>query len=152
MEIYQNPASLRVADFIGNPRVNFVEGTGQRQADGSLIVISQLGQTVFSRELFTGEMSQAPQFDCVIGIRPEKVRIYRDSGEGRIEGHIYSVQSAGSDTTVHVKVGTVNILVKEMGIRFYEMDQKVYLEIEPDKSNLFDKATGHLVKRAVLDE
>ncbi len=152
MEIYQNPSSLRVADFIGNPRVNFVEGTGRRQADGSLKVASQLGETLFAQELFTGEMSQEPQFDCVIGIRPEKVRIHRESGEGRIEGHIYSVQSAGSDTTVHVKVGTVNILVKEMGIRFYEMDQKVYLEVEPDKANLFDKATGRLVKKAVLDE
>ncbi len=152
MEIYQNPASLRVADFIGNPRVNFVEGTGQRLAEGGLKVVSRLGETVFSQELFTGEMPQAPQFDCVIGIRPEKVVIHRTAGEGRIEGRIYSVQSAGSDTTVHVKVGTENILVKEMGIRFYDMDQKVYLEVDPDKANLFDKATGRLVKKAVLDE
>jgi len=27
----------------------------------------------------------------------------------------------------------------------------VYLEIDPDKANLFDKKTGSLIKQAVLD-
>lgn len=34
MEIYQNPISLRVADFIGNPKSNFVEGKAVREPPG----------------------------------------------------------------------------------------------------------------------
>lgn len=151
MDIYQNPVSLRVADFIGNPRVNFVKGTGAMEGEGSLKVSSQLGETVFSSRLFTEDMPREYSGECVIGIRPEKVKIFREAAPGRIEGHVYSVQSAGSETTVHVKVGTENILVKEIGIRFYDVDQKVYLEIDPDKANLFDKESGRLIKKAVLD-
>lgn len=151
MDIYQNPVSLRVADFIGNPRVNFVKGTGAMEEGGSLKVSSQLGETVFSSRLFTEDMPREYSGECVIGIRPEKVKIFREAAPGRIEGHVYSVQSAGSETTVHVKVGTENILVKEIGIKFYDVDQKVYLEIDPDKANLFDKESGRLIKKAVLD-
>lgn len=151
MDIYQNPVSLRVADFIGNPRVNFVKGTGAMEGEGSLKVSSQLGETVFSSRLFTEDMPREYSGECVIGIRPEKVKIFREAAPGRIEGHVYSVQSAGSETTVHVKVGTENILVKEIGIKFYDVDQKVYLEIDPDKANLFDKESGRLIKKAVLD-
>lgn len=151
MEVYQNPVSLQVADFIGNPRVNFVDGKAKKQADGSLTVTSQLGEQSFSEKLFTEDMPKEAEFDCVIGIRPEKVKICREAAPGRVEGRIYSVQSAGSDTTVHIKVNGTNILVKEMGIRFYDVDETVWLEIEPDKANLFEKANGRLVKRAVLD-
>lgn len=151
MDIYQNPVSLRVEDFIGNPRVNFVKGTGAMEEGGSLKVSSQLGETVFSSRLFTEDMPGEYSGECVIGIRPEKVKIFREAAPGRIEGHVYSVQSAGSETTVHVKVGTENILVKEIGIKFYDVDQKVYLEIDPDKANLFDKESGRLIKKAVLD-
>lgn len=151
MDIYQNPVSLRVADFIGNPRVNFVKGTGAMEGEGSLKVSSQLGETVFSSRLFTEDMPREYSGECVIGIRPEKVKIFREAAPGRIEGHVYSVQSAGSETTVHVKVGTENILVKEIGIKFYDVDQKVYLEIDPDNANLFDKESGRLIKKAVLD-
>ena len=37
MDLYQNPISLRVADFIGNPRINFVEGQAKRGEDGGLV-------------------------------------------------------------------------------------------------------------------
>ena len=152
MEIYQNPISLRVADFIGNPKANFVEGKAVRQPSGQVRVNSDLGEMVFSPELFTEDMPESGEFDCVIGIRPEKVQVHRDPGPGRIEGHVYSVQSAGSDTTVQVNAGQSALLSKEIGIQFYNMDQKVYISVNPDKVNLFHKGTGRLVRRAVLDQ
>ena len=36
LELYNNPANLYVADFIGNPSINFVEAKGKQAADGSL--------------------------------------------------------------------------------------------------------------------
>ena len=152
MEIYQNPISLRVADFIGNPKSNFVEGKAVREPSGQVRVNSDLGEMVFSPELFTEDMPESGEFDCVIGIRPEKVQVHRDPGPGRIEGHVYSVQSAGSDTTVQVNAGQSALLSKEIGIQFYNMDQKVYISVNPDKVNLFHKGTGRLIRKAVLDQ
>lgn len=47
MDLYQNPVSLRVADFIGNPRINFIDGEGSFAADGSLVVDSVMGALLF---------------------------------------------------------------------------------------------------------
>ena len=63
MEIYQNPISLRVADFIGNPKSNFVEGKAVREPSGQVRVNSDLGEMVFSPELFTEDMPESGEFD-----------------------------------------------------------------------------------------
>lgn len=36
LTVYNRPANLFVADFVGNPSMNFVEGKGKQAADGSL--------------------------------------------------------------------------------------------------------------------
>ena len=35
LDVYNRPANLFVADFVGNPSINFVEAKGKEQADGS---------------------------------------------------------------------------------------------------------------------
>lgn len=151
MDLYQNPVSLRVADFIGNPRINFIEGEGSFAADGSLVVDSVMGRTAFSPSLLTGELPSTARFPVVLGVRPEKIALSADPDKGMIPAAVYSVQPAGSETTIHLKVGQTDVLAKEMGIRSYQVDRQVGLSIDPDKINVFDKTTGRLIKLAVPD-
>ncbi len=151
MELYQNPVSLRVADFIGNPRINFVDGKASLGADGELTVESFMGQLRFSKAQLTDALPAQSQFDAVIGIRPEKIGLGSADEAGTIVSTVYSVQPAGSETTIHLKMGDSIVLAKEMGIRNYSVDQTVGLRIDPDKLNIFDKATGRLIKTAVPD-
>lgn len=151
MELYQNPVSLRVADFIGNPRINFVDGKASLGADGELTVESFMGQLRFSKAQLTDALPAQSQFDAVIGIRPEKIGLGSADEAGTIASTVYSVQPAGSETTIHLKMGDSIVLAKEMGIRNYSVDQTVGLRIDPDKLNIFDKATGRLIKTAVPD-
>lgn len=151
MELYQNPVSLRVADFIGNPRINFVDGKASLAADGGLTVESFMGQLRFSKEQLTEAMPPQTQFDVVIGIRPEKIGLGPADEAGTIASTVYSVQPAGSETTIHLRMGDSIVLAKEMGIRNYSIDQTVGLRIDPDKINVFDKGTGRLIKTAVPD-
>ena len=74
-----------------------------------------------------------------------------EPGEGLIPAAVYSVQPAGSETTIHLKMGQTDVLAKEMGIRNYQVDRQVGLRIDPDKINVFDKTTGRLIKLAVPD-
>ena len=36
LDVYNHPANLFVADFVGNPSINFIEATGRQERDGSL--------------------------------------------------------------------------------------------------------------------
>ncbi len=152
MDLYQNPISLRVADFIGNPRINFVEGQARRGEDGGLTVTSPLGRMAFAPGRLTDEVPAQSSFDVVLGIRPEKIGICCQEGDGAIPASVYATQPAGSETTIHLKMddGSV-VLAKEMGIRNYAVDQVVHVRIDPDKLNVFAKDTGRLIKMAVPD-
>jgi len=152
MYLYQNPASLKVADFIGNPRINFIDGTGTIGADGGLTVDSPVGQMRFGKERLTDAIPSASSFPVVLGIRPEKIGITGTNDSDATTGAVYSIQPAGADTTIHVKVGDEIILAKEMGIRNYPIDAPVGLKIDPDHLNVFAKESGKLIKTAVLEQ
>ncbi len=152
MTLYQNPASLKVADFIGNPRINFIDGTASMNSDGSMTVDSPVGQMRFGKEYLTEDLPSGSSFPVVLGIRPEKIGITGINETGTTAGAVYSIQPAGADTTIHVKVADEIILAKEIGIRNYPIDAPVGLKIDPDHLNVFSKESGRLIKTAVLEQ
>jgi len=149
MEIYQNPSTLRVADFIGNPKINFVDATAVYTKD-SFTVQSELGSFDCSLDQIGANV---PEGECkaVLGIRPEIVSIKKKKADDLIPAKIVSVMPAGSETLIYVTVGSQTLLVKQNGLRHYEVDQDVYLAIDPAKLNVFDSTSKLLIKRAVVD-
>ena len=150
MELYQNPVSLRVADFIGNPKVNFIPAKARIEG-GVMQVDSVLGTRIFGKETFTDATPCEGEFEAVVGVRPELVEILEGPQEGSIEAQVYSVMPAGSETTVYLEVGGERILSKQNGLRQYSPDQKVWMRIAPAKMNVFHKDSGRLVKLAVTE-
>ena len=144
LELYNNPANLYVADFIGNPRINFAGGKAEKSAEG-LTVHSALGTVTFPKEHLTPAMPEEDSFDVVLGIRPEQVAINTARrSPSDVEARIYTSMPAGSETLVTVKVGEVSIVVKALGITHYNPDQVVYLSIDTNKINVFDKKSENL--------
>ena len=149
LELYNNPANLYVADFIGNPSINFADGKAEVGPDG-LTVTSPLGKMVFPKKDLTDNLPKEKSFDAVLGIRPEQVSINTTrQAPSDIEAHIYTSMPAGSETLVTVKVGGVSLVIKALGITHYNPDQVVYLSIDLDKINVFDKKSTNLIKYSV---
>jgi multiple sugar transport system ATP-binding protein len=147
MELYTNPATLRVADFIGNPRINFVEGKARVDGD-KLLVKSEIGDFSFEKKSWTeNEFRKDQEFDCVIATRPEQLYINTDAPM-KADGIVYSSQPAGSETLVQVNIKNTQVLIKELGVRDYKNDQQVEVGINPALVNVFNKATGYLIKYA----
>ena len=95
-----------------------------------------------SNEIPSGE------FDVVFGLRPEQVQFVDSQESGAIEATIYASQPAGSETLVTLTVGNTEFLSKQIGFAHYEINQKVYLKIDPNKMNVYDKESELLIKRA----
>lgn len=150
LELYNNPANLYVADFIGNPRINFVEGKAEHSASG-LTVNSVLGKMEFpAGDLKDENMPKEKSFDAVLGIRPEQITINTSrQAPSDVEAHIYTSMPAGSETLVTVKVGGVSMVIKALGITHYNPDQVVYLSIDTKQINVFDKKSENLIKYSV---
>ena len=147
MELYMNPIDLQAADFIGNPRINFLEGKARR--DGSKMYVScELDSYVFDEADFTDEVIPEVEFACVVAIRPEQIHIDTEPGEGRIPVQVYANQPAGSETLVSLKKGESHFLSKQIGLAHYRLDQEVYVTVAPEKVNVYNAETTRLIKRA----
>ena len=149
LEPYNNPIDLEAADFIGNPRINLLDGKAEMK-NGQLVVKSDLGGHTFpGKDLTNEEFPKSGEFDCVLAIRPEQVIISREPVDGAIPVTVYASQPAGSETIVTLVAGQDEFLSKEIGQAHYELDQKVWAIIDQDKINIYNKATTRLIKRAV---
>ena len=149
--LYTNPIDLQAADFIGNPRINFIDGKGF--FDGkTLKVTSPVGDFEFDEKKMKRdeECPQNREFDVVIGLRPELVDIHTEKPDEKnvIEAHVYANQPAGSETLITMAVKGVEFLAIQTGIVEYEMDQKVYARLHPSRMNVYNKETGRLIKFA----
>jgi ABC-type sugar transport system ATPase subunit len=131
--IYHFPANLFIADFIGNPKVNLLDGV----LDGKGSV--NLGDFNLKMEIHNASGS------VMVAIRPEDILISNDQVPGSVEFSAYSVLPAGSETTIVAKRGNIELNVKEMGISKFKMDDKIWLKFDPDTLNLYNKETGNLI-------
>jgi len=147
MDLYMNPIDLEAADFIGNPRINFLEGAAEMKG-GDLHVRSELGEHVFPKADMTGEPIPQGSFPCVVAIRPEQVHIFEQDGPGYIPVQVYANQPAGSETLVSLRAGESDFLSKQIGVTHYDIDQKVYVQIDPEKINIYNAQSTRLIKRA----
>lgn len=150
MSLYQNPASVRIAEFIGNPKINLTGGKAKRTEAG-IEVESAFGNFTFQKSDCTDKIPDGT-FDCRIGFRPEEVTVSRTASKGAVECRVYSSMPAGSETLIRLSVAGESFLAKRLGIRHYKADETVYAAIAPEKLNVFDALSGALVKKSVEGE
>jgi len=132
-KVYHFPANLFVADFIGNPKINLLDG----EIDGLNLV--DVGD--FNIRVNTSQSSGK----VVVGLRPEDISISTEPERGAIEFTAYSVLPSGADSTIVAKRGEVEITVRVMGISKLKMDEKIWLKFDPDSINLYEKNSGNLI-------
>lgn len=131
--VYHFPTNLFVADFIGNPKVNLLDGVVR----GNDSV--ELGK--FKIQMDT----RCADGQVVVALRPEDIAISTTPVPGAVEFSAYSVLPSGADSTIVARREDMEITVKVMGISKIKMDEKVWLKFDPATLNLYDKANGNLV-------
>jgi multiple sugar transport system ATP-binding protein len=131
--IYHFPANLFVADFIGNPKVNLLDG-----------VVSGKNTVDLGKFKITMNASNAAG-KVVVGIRPEDIAISERPEPGAVEFSAYSVLPSGADSTIIARLDEVELTIRVMGISKIRMDDKIWLKFDPQTLNLYDKESGHLI-------
>jgi multiple sugar transport system ATP-binding protein len=129
LELYDRPANLFVAQFIGSPAMNVFEGIFRKDSVEALgahwpcAVKAQEGQRV------------------AYGIRPEHLALK----EGGITGQIEVVEPMGAETEILVKVGGQTLNMMTHGRASVGPGERVTLAALPAHAHLFDAATGRRI-------
>ena len=128
MELYETPANLFVARFIGSPTMNLIDVHEQQ----GRLCITQARSAINLPEL-TGQ-SAAQQ----LGVRPEHIKPVA-SGEGHLQGTVEVVERLGSDSFIYVQVeGAGQLLARSSGNTHLQAEQAVGLLLDPAQLHVFD--------------
>ncbi|WP_374377452.1 ABC transporter ATP-binding protein [Dongia sp.] len=131
--IYNDPANLFVAQFIGAPPMNLLSGA----LSGGTFAIGAQRIPV---------ESAADCADARLGIRPEDCRIV-DAGGGRIGGNIYATELIGDHTLVTVKTEGGMVTVKAAKDFAAEVGLNAAIAFDDDRLFLFDARSGHRIRQ-----
>ena len=139
--IYNYPVDVRVADFIGNPKINFIDGLLVKDRDG-VKVVSPLGEMIAENKKCEDSLEKK---EVTLALRPEHIFISDEFKENYLECQVYSVLPAGSETLIQFKVQDKFIIAKVIGQVKFELDQKVWIFFVKESINVYDKVTGQLL-------
>ncbi|MET2952024.1 sn-glycerol-3-phosphate import ATP-binding protein UgpC [Vibrio harveyi] len=130
LEIYDNPASLFVATFIGSPSMNILDGNVS--VDG--ITIGDALLPVSTANLALGEIK--------LGLRPEHLQI--SQGNPWLQVEVELIESLGADLLLycHTEGGdSQKLVVRVEGHTPIQIGDKLGLDIKPKHVHLFDANT-----------
>jgi multiple sugar transport system ATP-binding protein len=138
--IYERPANMFVAGFIGSPTMNFLRGTLD-QTDGVPVLRHGAGDLPLpGLEQHVGPYAGR---EVVAGIRPESLGA--GSGGATLSGTVDVVEPTGPDTMVIVSVGG-QLITARLGSRDRpKLGETLGVAVDTAAVNLFDPATGNRI-------
>ena len=135
-EIYNRPRNLYVADFIGSPSMNFMEGVLK---DG-VFKGGDLELPMIGYDYAHGSIDVS---NCVIGIRPEHVVTggLVDEAPVRLTVTVDLVEPMGSDTLVYATINGQAFRIRMDGQAVVKAGETLAIGLDPSRASLFDKTS-----------
>lgn len=151
-EIYDRPANVFVAKFIGSPPMNLFP-----VAAASVLTVG--GHPVAGTERLTAHLSGAGLAEATLGVRAEKIAVRTEAGVSTtLPSHVVAVEYLGAETIVGFKIGPADgpIDVGSASTRglFYArvpgdlaltLGQDVWVEFDVAGAVLFDTGSGERI-------
>ena len=147
-EIYADPANRQVAEFVGSPKINMLEG-----------LVGDKGRIAAAGTTFrlAAAPTLAPETAVAIGIRPEAFYLAKHAGRGIVTGSVRLVEHMGSDLFIHLDgPGAREPIVARLPAERapeIQLGQTVHLGVDPARMVAFD-AEGRRIRheRATVAE
>ncbi len=104
-EVFNHPANVFVAGFIGTPQMNFFDamlirdsGSCRVECNGAVVDLPESASSALSAK-------EGPPEKITLGIRPEHIRIVPRGTENSVQAHVEVSEMMGSEVYLHVDIG-----------------------------------------------
>lgn len=135
-ELYNKPANMFVAGFIGAPPMNFLDvslvergGKMLLETSGVSVELPDHIAEVLKKENASSEL--------ILGVRPEDIVV----GSGRYKGVVYVTEPLGRDVLIHIKINEEILRAYAPPETTFEIGQEVQFDFDMDRIHIFDKRT-----------
>ena len=137
--IYDRPANLFVAGFIGSPTMNFINGTLDREGD---MLVFRHGEQVLPLSRSSTDGHPFVGKSVIAGIRPESFR----AGGDMISGLVDVVEPTGPDTLVILNADGQMVTARLGARERPAIGERIALSVDTASISLFDPATEQRIE------
>jgi multiple sugar transport system ATP-binding protein len=141
-EVYDKPATMFVADFIGSPSMNFLRFNGA--VDKGTTSVDLNGHRVEVPQQLHGTRG-----DLVFGVRPEKISL-SDAGEYR--GEVLAVEYLGTTQIVTLETANGTLKARVSASQHVVSGEQVGLGFDPQTITLFEESNGKAILSTLNNE
>jgi sn-glycerol 3-phosphate transport system ATP-binding protein len=133
LELYDRPANLFVAGFIGSPAMNFLPG----KRSGHEVDVG-----AGARFALPAPVRAAAPEAITVGVRPEHLVPGAVAGGPTFRFKVQTVEALGADSMVHGEFGNGIVVARVEGHATPRLDENLAFSVMPGKVYFFDTATG----------
>ncbi len=132
--LYDHPANVFVAGFIGSPAMNFLRGVHRAGRGSAWVELPDGGR-------LPAPPTAAPDgIEVLYGVRPEHLAL---SAPGRgLAGTVAVVEPTGADTLIDVRFAGGGLLALFRERHAFRPGEPIELQVDPSRAHLFDAARG----------
>jgi multiple sugar transport system ATP-binding protein len=152
LELYNHPANLFVAGFIGSPPMNLFKGTIKRAGSHLAFVETNAKAPPLTLTLDDRLSSLAsPHVDkpIVFGVRPEDVldalTVTQPNPARTAEVTVEVSEPMGAETYLYLDTGATSFIARVRPTDRFEANQKVKVTFSLENAHLFDAATEQVI-------
>jgi multiple sugar transport system ATP-binding protein len=148
LTLYNQPATLFVAGFLGSPPMNFVNGTLKQERDS--FVFSEIQGGTIEVRLPALERPAAREFvgkPMLLGIRPEDIELAQfgksDASTWSFPAIVDIVEPMGAETNLYLQTGAHTMVCRsQRALDHREAGHRLQFEMNLKKAHLFEPASG----------
>ncbi|MDI3517426.1 MAG: inositol-phosphate transport system ATP-binding protein [Thermotogota bacterium] len=135
-ELYDLPANVFVASFIGTPPMNLLDS--EIEVTGATYrIVTPYFSFLLPQEIIT-RLKRIPSDGVVLGVRPEDVLV----GEGDLKGMVYVTEPMGKDELITIQAGDARLKALVPSRLKVNLNERVRFSFRTERIQLFDRKTG----------
>jgi multiple sugar transport system ATP-binding protein len=138
-DVYDRPANLFVAGFIGSPAMNFTPGT--LSADRSTLVLEGDAPLKVQEAARARFANVPPARPLILGVRPEDLSLRRDPAPEFEPVEVYVVEPLGAENIVDIRLKDNPFKVRTLPTFTAKIGETLYMRIDQSRAHLFDAET-----------
>ncbi len=139
-ELYNKPANVFVAGFIGAPPMNFMDASVKEEG-GRLVLDTGIFRIELPDYMAEALRKAGPPSEVIVGVRPEHITV---DGDG-VEVEVFVTEPLGGETIIDFKHGDKILKIKYPGLFKAKPGDKIRVKFDVDNIHVFDKKTGKTI-------
>ena len=141
-EVYETPANIFVATFIGSPAMNIIDA---KYNNGKIMINDDVSlELPFDKQEKLNNYINEFGENILFGIRPEHIRISNDNPKS-FEVSVKVAELLGSEYHLHFKINGKDVVAKVYSEETISSGDKIKIDFEINKIHLFNNKTGEFI-------